>query len=127
MLFRSQASSSSRRSRGRGQARRETPDPVAEIGYRHVEAGGIAGRDRVRDGPVHRGLAAQFLACHIADRHHQVILVLDLAGVAGPQPGQREAVAAVNATAPRTNRYQSWDQRIAASAVAVANTAAMAR
>jgi hypothetical protein len=37
------------------------------------------------------------------------------------------AVAAVNATAPRTNRYQSWDQRIAASAVAVANTAVMAR
>jgi pyruvate/2-oxoglutarate dehydrogenase complex dihydrolipoamide dehydrogenase (E3) component len=51
-----QASSSSRRSRGRGQARRETPDPVAEIGYRRVEAGGIAGWDRGRDGPVHGGM-----------------------------------------------------------------------
>ena len=38
--------------------RRETPNPAAEVGYRRIEAGGIAGRDRVRDRPVHRGLAA---------------------------------------------------------------------
>ena len=36
-------------------------------------------------------------------------------------------VAAANATVPRMNRYQSWAQRMAARAVAVANTVVMAR
>ena len=46
---------------GRGeQPRRETLDAMAERLGR-VEAGGIAGRDRVADGPVHGGLAARFL------------------------------------------------------------------
>src|SRR5437763_8202334 len=70
-----------RGSGSRGQAGRETPDPVAEVGYRRVEAGVITGRDRVRDGPVHGGLAAEFLAGHVADRDYEVAVVLDLADV----------------------------------------------
>ena len=77
---------------GRGQARRETPDPAAEVGYRRVEAGRIPGRDRVRDGPVHRGLAAEFLAGQVAHRDYEVAFVLDLADVPGPQPRQRQPV-----------------------------------
>ena len=68
------------------------PDPVAEVGYRRVEAGGIAGRDRVGDGPVHGCLTAEFFAGHVADRYHKIVLVLHLADVAGPRPGQRQAV-----------------------------------
>ena len=78
---------------GRGQARRETPDPVAEVGYRRVEAGGIAGRDRIGDGPVHGGLAAEFLAGQVAYRDYEVALPLDVADVPGPQPGQWQPVA----------------------------------
>jgi hypothetical protein len=33
--------------------------------------GRIAGRDRIRDGPMHRGLAAQFLAGQTWTRHAQ--------------------------------------------------------
>jgi hypothetical protein len=68
----------------RGQARRETPYSVAEVGYRGVEAGGITGRDWVRDGPVHGGLAAEFLAGHVADRDYKVAPVLDFADVPWP-------------------------------------------
>ena len=46
------------RSAGRGQPRCEALDAAGELGERGVEAGGIPGRDRVRDGPVHGGLAA---------------------------------------------------------------------
>jgi hypothetical protein len=76
----------------RGKARRETPDSVAEISYRRVKAGGITSGDRVRDRPVHRGLAVQFFAGQVADCHHEVVLVPDLAEVAGPQSGQRQVV-----------------------------------
>ncbi len=54
---------------------------------------GIAGRDRVGDGPVHRRGPAEFLVGHVADGDDQVAVVPDLADVAGPQPGQRQAVA----------------------------------
>ena len=67
----------------------EALDAVAEVGYCSVEASGIPGWDRVGDGPVHGGLSAQFLAGQVADRNHQVVVLLDLADVAGPQPGQR--------------------------------------
>jgi hypothetical protein len=73
--------------------RGEALDAVAEIDDGRVEAGGVADRDRVADGPVHGGLAAEFLTGQVADRYHQVVLVLDLGDVPGPQPGQREAVA----------------------------------
>jgi len=79
---------------GCGQAGRETADPVAEIGDGRVEAGRVAGRDRVGDRPVDRGLAAEFFPGQVADRDHQVAVVLDVADVPGPEPGQRQAVAA---------------------------------
>src|SRR5262249_42549657 len=79
---------------GRGQARRETAGPVAEIGDNRVEAGRIAGRDRVGDGPVHRDLAPESLPGQVADRDHEIVIVPDLADVAGPEPRQRQAVAA---------------------------------
>ena len=89
---------------GPGQASRETPDPVAQLAYRRVEAGGITGRDRVRDGPVHSGLATEFLASHITDRNHQVAFILDLADVPRPKPGQRQPVAAGGLDRARVDR-----------------------
>jgi hypothetical protein len=43
---------------------------------------------------VHGGLRAEFLMGQIAHRDDQIVVLLDLADMAGPQPGQRQPVAA---------------------------------
>jgi hypothetical protein len=43
---------------------------------------------------VHGGLAAEFLAGHVADRDYEVVVLPDFTDAAGPEPGQRQAVAA---------------------------------
>ena len=85
--------------RGPG-AVRAARDAVADLSECGVEAGGIAGRDRVRDGPVHCGLAAEFLVGQVAHGDDEVAVALDVADVPGPQPGQRQAVAPAAAMAP---------------------------
>ncbi len=89
---------------GRGQPRCEPLDAVAEVGYRRVETGGIADRDRVGDGPVHGCLAAEFFAGHVADRDHKIVHLPDIGDVAGPQPGQRQAVAPGGGDRARVDR-----------------------
>ena len=41
-------------------ARREPLDAVTELSQHHIEGGGIAGRDRVGDRPVHRRQMTEF-------------------------------------------------------------------
>ena len=76
-----------------GQAGGEEADAAVQVGHGRVEAVRVAGRDRVRDRPVQRRLAAEFLVRQVADRHDQVALVPDVADVPGPQPGQRQPAA----------------------------------
>jgi hypothetical protein len=66
---------------------------VAEFGKCGVEAGGIAGRDRVGDGPVHRRLAPQFLMCQVANGDNEIAILLDVGDVAGPQAAHGQVVA----------------------------------
>jgi hypothetical protein len=42
---------------------------------------------------VHRCSFGEFLVRQVADRDDEIALVPDIADVAGPQPGQRQAVA----------------------------------
>ena len=82
-----------RRLAGRCQARCEALDAVTELGERRVEAGGIAGRDRVGDGPVHGSLAAQFLAGQVAHGDDEFAVLPDVAEVPGPQAAHRPPAA----------------------------------
>jgi hypothetical protein len=65
---------------------RETANPVPKIGDSRVEAGRIAGRDRVGDRPVDRDPAAEFLPGQVAHRDYQIAFALDLAEGPGSRP-----------------------------------------
>ena len=105
----------------------ETPDPAAEVGYRRVEAGGIANRDRVRDRPVHGGLAAEFLAGQVAHRDQQIALALDLADVPGPQPGSGRRWRRSAAIAPGSIAGPGWGPAGAAGTLLARRHSAAAR
>ena len=77
---------------GGSQPRGEPRNAAVQLGQCRVEAAGVTGRDRVRDGPVDGGLGAEFLVGQVADGHHQVAVVQDVADVPGPEPGQRKLV-----------------------------------
>ncbi len=76
------------------QARCEALDAVAELGQCRVEAGGIACRDGVGDGPVHCCLAAKFLVGQVGHGDDEIAVVPDVADMAGPgtsRPAARPA------------------------------------
>ena len=86
----------------RGEAAGVRRGPPAVVpGVRRDRLAGLAPRrscpgrqpDRVGDGPVHRRGLAEFLMSQVAHGDYQVAVLPDLADVAGPQPGQRQAVA----------------------------------
>ena len=85
-------------------AARDARHPVAEVDDGRVEAGGIAGRDRVGDGPVHGGPATELLAGQVADRDHQVVVLLDFADMGGAAAG---ATAGGGAGRRRSRRDRS--------------------
>jgi hypothetical protein len=75
------------------EAGREHQGTAVQLVQRRVEASAVAGSRLVRDRPVHGGQGAEFLLCRVADFHHQVAVVPDVADGPRSQPGQWQLTA----------------------------------